>query len=94
MIRVSIENAHQTQDMSWWPKSSIWKGSGLDVGHWTIDCETWYIVRRTAILNNDATVGKLRNATQWRNSLKFTRKRSQDVQKANADFSRQILEQL
>lgn len=64
----------------------------MDVGYWSIDCESWYTTRRSAILANDGTVGKLRNATQWRNTLKFVRKRSQTIQQETAAFSEALLQ--
>lgn len=82
---------HQTPDVSWWPNATVWSRSGLDVGYWSYDCETWYQTRRSAILADDTKVGKLRNATQWRNSLKFVRKRSHDIQDANVAFSAALL---
>ena len=79
LVTMLAVNANQTQDLSWWPKFTCWKGCGLDVGYWSIDCETWYVARREAILKNDTRIGKLRNATQWRNALKFARKPCQTV---------------
>jgi hypothetical protein len=32
---------HQTTNLSWWPKPSAWKNSGLNTGYWSRDCETW-----------------------------------------------------
>jgi len=81
------------QDLSWWPKHVVWRTGGLDVGYWSVDCELWYVARRAAILANDPSIGKLRNATQWRNTLKFARKRSRDVFKEIEAFSLTLLQQ-
>ncbi len=31
-----------TEHVSWFPKDASWKGSGLDVGFWSADAESWY----------------------------------------------------
>ncbi|THH20867.1 hypothetical protein EUX98_g8502 [Antrodiella citrinella] len=90
-ICLLTKRSDHPQEFSWWPKTTVWRGCGLDVGYWSIDCETWYTVRRDAILANDNKVGRLRNSTQWRNSLKFVRKRSQLVLSETRAFSNALL---
>jgi hypothetical protein len=60
----------QTSDSSWWPKQSVWKTSGLNVGYWSVGCETWFKKRLDAIRNGTA---RLRTSAEWRSSLKFWR---------------------
>lgn len=64
------------------------------MGYWSVDCETWYQTRRTAILANDMKVGKLRNASAWRNTMKFARKQSKMVVDAMTGFSEAILQEM
>ena len=67
--RDGSQGDHQTRDISWWPKPSAWLGSGLNVGYWSKDCESWFRKRL-----GDIKAGKaiLRTQSQWRHSLKFT----------------------
>ncbi|KAG6807224.1 hypothetical protein H0H92_008358 [Tricholoma furcatifolium] len=60
----------QTADLSWWPKPSIWEGSGLNAGCWTVDCETWYQDRLAKCL---AGTADLKNPSAWRHSLRFVK---------------------
>ncbi|KAF8882609.1 hypothetical protein CPB84DRAFT_1642454, partial [Gymnopilus junonius] len=55
---------YQTAIMSWWPRASIWNGSGLNVNAWTEECEEWFIRHCNAILSGDAVP---LNSHQWRN---------------------------
>ncbi|KAK0421588.1 hypothetical protein EV421DRAFT_1674538, partial [Armillaria borealis] len=34
-----------TQDVSWFPKGTSFKNSGLDMGFWSADAEHWYLRR-------------------------------------------------
>lgn len=61
----------QTADMSWWPQQSAWEISGLNVGHWTPDCEDWFRNRLQSIHQGTAT---LRSASDWKKAMKLQRK--------------------
>jgi hypothetical protein len=61
---------NQTSDSSWWPKHSVWMASGLNVGYWSVACETWFQMQLEAI--RKGTAG-LRTAAEWRDSLRFWR---------------------
>ena len=70
--------------MSWWPKHSAWKTSGLNVGYWTPDCATWFQRRLEAIRSGTAL---LKNAAQWKRAMLFHKKTTKLVnanQKASA----------
>jgi hypothetical protein len=58
----------QTTDISWWPKPSIWESSGLNVGFWSSDCETWVLGRLKEIREGTA---QLKSPSQWKSLLKF-----------------------
>ncbi|KIJ34741.1 hypothetical protein M422DRAFT_134740, partial [Sphaerobolus stellatus SS14] len=51
---------------SWWPKPTAWGGSGLDVGYWSSECESWYQARIKLISEGTAP---LRTVEQWKKSL-------------------------
>ncbi|KAF9455238.1 hypothetical protein BDZ94DRAFT_1139040, partial [Collybia nuda] len=53
----------QTTDLSWWPKPSIWSGSGLNVGYWSEDCEKWYQNHLQKCISGTA---ELRDPGHWR----------------------------
>ncbi|KAK0436747.1 hypothetical protein EV421DRAFT_1715719, partial [Armillaria borealis] len=57
-----------TEDVSWFPKPTAWKGSGLDVGYWSADDESWYLCRVAKYLDGDF---KCENQMEWRKSLKM-----------------------
>ncbi|PBK61852.1 hypothetical protein ARMSODRAFT_863277, partial [Armillaria solidipes] len=59
-----------TEHVSWFPKPTAWKGSGLDVGFWSADDESWYLHRVAKYLDGDF---KCENQTEWRKSLKLCR---------------------
>jgi hypothetical protein len=66
-----VQTQHnQTSDSSWWPKHSVWMASGLNVGYWSVGCETWFQMRLDSIRNGTAG---LRTAAEWRDSLRFWR---------------------
>ncbi|KAK0458337.1 uncharacterized protein EV420DRAFT_1236530, partial [Desarmillaria tabescens] len=68
-------NDHQQTMLSWFPKPAAWATSGLNVGFWTSDCESWYQKRLQENMSESAV---LRSTNQWRHSLCFL-KRSQRV---------------
>ncbi|PBK83599.1 hypothetical protein ARMGADRAFT_886948, partial [Armillaria gallica] len=57
----------QTVHISWWPKPSTWEASGLNLGHWSPDCEAWFQRRLGDIKSGTAD---LRSTMQWKRSLK------------------------
>ena len=63
-------HSNQTSDSSWWPKHAVWMASRLNVGYWSVGCETWFQMRLNAIRNGTA---HLRTAAEWRDSLKLWR---------------------
>ncbi len=72
--------------MSWFPKPTAWKGSGLDVGFWSADDESWYLHRVAKYLGGDF---KCENQTEWRKSLKLCRdapKVSEALEMASRNF--------
>lgn len=60
----------QTTDLSWWPKPSIWGGSGLYVGYWSEDCEKWYQSQVQKYISGTAP---LKNPKEWRHTIRFNR---------------------
>ncbi|KAK0183654.1 hypothetical protein F5146DRAFT_941907 [Armillaria mellea] len=59
-----------TEHVSWFPKDASWRGSGLDVGFWSADAESWYQRRVAKYLDGDF---KCANQTDWKKSLKLWR---------------------
>ncbi|SJL15608.1 uncharacterized protein ARMOST_19111 [Armillaria ostoyae] len=72
-------NDQQRTMLSWFPKPAAWATSGLNVGFWTSDCESWYQKRLQENMSESAV---LRSTNQWRHSLRFL-KRSQRVAETN-----------
>ncbi|KAK0421736.1 hypothetical protein EV421DRAFT_1724385, partial [Armillaria borealis] len=71
--RKKAESDHRgqlTEHVSWFPKPTAWKGSGLDVGFWSADDKSWYLHRVAKYLDGDF---KCENQTEWRKSLKLCR---------------------
>ncbi len=69
--RKKAKNDHRgqlTEHVSWFPKPMAWKGSGLDVGFWSANDESWYLHRVAKYLGGDF---KCENQTEWRKSLKL-----------------------
>ncbi|GJJ14648.1 hypothetical protein Clacol_008914 [Clathrus columnatus] len=98
IYEVYTGSGNQTAQKSWWPKPNIWVGSGKDVGYWSAGCEEWY-QRRLMLIESGmpnqqessltrTTNAKLRNATEWRDSLSFQIKKTKVIlrsHKAAAD---------
>ncbi|KAK0482301.1 hypothetical protein IW261DRAFT_1333449 [Armillaria novae-zelandiae] len=59
-----------TEHLSWFPKDASWRGSGLNVGFWSADCEYWYHRRVERYLGSDF---KCETQTEWKRSLKLWR---------------------
>ncbi|KNZ79315.1 hypothetical protein J132_10736 [Termitomyces sp. J132] len=56
----------QTSDSSWFPKASVWDGTGANHGFWTADNEAWYEERMQEVTQGHA-VPKV--STTWRREL-------------------------
>ncbi|KIJ43329.1 hypothetical protein M422DRAFT_170099, partial [Sphaerobolus stellatus SS14] len=52
--------------ISWWPLPHAWNKSGLDVGYWSAECETWYNTRLKRIAEGGVL---LRTTAQWKKTL-------------------------
>ncbi|KAK0187160.1 hypothetical protein F5146DRAFT_899392, partial [Armillaria mellea] len=52
-----------TEHVSWFPKDASWRGSGLDVGFWSADAESWYQHWVAKYLGGEF---KCENQTQWK----------------------------
>ncbi|KAK0477943.1 hypothetical protein IW261DRAFT_1565740 [Armillaria novae-zelandiae] len=59
-----------TEHLSWFPKDASWRGSRLDVGFWSANCEYWYQRRVERYLGGDF---KCETQTEWKRSLKLWR---------------------
>ena len=70
IYKVWTQFRNQTSDSSWWPKHSVWMASNLNVGYWSVGCETWFQMRLEAICQGTA---QLRIGAEWKDSLRFWR---------------------
>jgi hypothetical protein len=70
VYRVRTKFSNQASDSSWWPKHSIWMASNMNVGYWSVGCETWFQMRLDAIRKGTA---QLRTAAEWKDALRFWR---------------------
>lgn len=61
----------QVAEMSWWPKPNAWEKSGLNVGYWSADCESWYQRRLETIR---ASQIQLRSGAEWKQALRLQKK--------------------
>ncbi|KAJ7478512.1 hypothetical protein FB451DRAFT_1032535, partial [Mycena latifolia] len=61
----------QTMTKSWWPRSTAFAGSGLNVGWWTPMCETWF---QRWLSQLDVKTTCLATHQQWRHNLKLERR--------------------
>jgi hypothetical protein len=73
ILQTGQGHSGQTSDMSWWPKHSAWRGSGLNVGWWTPDCEIWFQTRLNNIRSSSGTT-LLKNGAQWKRAMHFNKK--------------------
>lgn len=60
-----------TENFSWFPLPSIWEQSGLDLGVWTADVESWFRDRVKAHIAGPVVI---RNQTDWRQALRGVRR--------------------
>ncbi|KAF8235939.1 hypothetical protein L208DRAFT_1173788, partial [Tricholoma matsutake] len=60
-------HGHQTTHISWWPRPSVWEGSGLYVGYWSEDCEHWFQQHLDKCKSGKAS---LKNPGSWRHSIR------------------------
>lgn len=61
----------QLVELSWWPKHSTFKKSGLYLGYWSEQCEDWF-QRRLADIRSSK--GRQKSAKKWASDLKFHNK--------------------
>ncbi|KAK0243349.1 hypothetical protein EDD85DRAFT_761548 [Armillaria nabsnona] len=61
-----------TQDLSWFPKITSFKNSGLDLGHWSPDAEDWYQRRMQMYLSRDPK-GRCLNQAEWKSNIRLWR---------------------
>ncbi|PBK62599.1 hypothetical protein ARMSODRAFT_895501, partial [Armillaria solidipes] len=85
-----IGNEPQLTLLSWFPKPAAWELSGLNIGFWSSDCESWYQSRLAEINSPNAV---LRSTNQWRHSLRFLR-RSQKVAEVNERLAGEYLQDI
>ncbi|KAK0450502.1 uncharacterized protein EV420DRAFT_1646423 [Desarmillaria tabescens] len=77
-----------TEHVSWFLKDASWRGSGLDVGFWSADAESWYQRRVKKYLDRDF---KCENQTEWKKLLKLWRE-AQKVAEHLETLSRSFLQ--
>ncbi|KIJ32862.1 hypothetical protein M422DRAFT_127413, partial [Sphaerobolus stellatus SS14] len=63
VYRVFKDPKRNPRQLSWWPKPTAWANSGLDVGYWSSECESWYQQRITDI---NQYAAQLRTSEQWK----------------------------
>ena len=83
---ISDEKVGAPCEKSWWPTSSKYEESGLNIGVWTPRSEDWFQLRRSRILNGtDETL----SATKWRVPIRGeaeTKRLLKGARKLAADF--------
>lgn len=57
----------QIEELSWWPKTTTWETSPMDVGYWTDYAENWFSQRLSQYRVGEGT---LKNAREWRDNLR------------------------
>ena len=67
--------------VSWWPQESIFQTSGLWIGYWTAQCETWYQKRLAKLKMNPNK--ELKTTTEWKDTIKFKRNPVRDLKDAH-----------
>ncbi|KIJ49397.1 hypothetical protein M422DRAFT_160667, partial [Sphaerobolus stellatus SS14] len=77
VYRLQTGNGNQESYVSWWPRPSAWRGSGLNVGYWSPACESWFKRRLEQIQNGTA---EMRSAKRWKSSLVLLRKQAKIAQ--------------
>ncbi len=87
---LSIGQGNQVSELSWWPKPSAWRTSGLNVGYWSAACENWFQRRIKDIHNGTA---ELRSATQWKSVMNLNKKQSK-LAATNEGFAARWLDQV
>ncbi|KAH9939686.1 uncharacterized protein BXZ73DRAFT_43444, partial [Epithele typhae] len=84
---VYVENFDTSSKLSWWPSPTTWETSGLNFGHWTPFCESWFKSHLEKIRSG---TNKPKNATTWRSNIKLekakVRKLSLRVAEANEAY--------
>ncbi|KAG1901221.1 uncharacterized protein F5891DRAFT_1187916 [Suillus fuscotomentosus] len=85
-------NDGNVEIVSWWPRPQAWAVSGLNVGFWSSQCESWFqscldnirqgVSRKRHKSTNDANSPM--TGTQWKGSLKFNLGTSKMMKNVNA----------
>ncbi|KIJ33495.1 hypothetical protein M422DRAFT_264603 [Sphaerobolus stellatus SS14] len=78
------------KQISWWPRPNAWAHSGLDLGYWSSECESWYEEMLNRI--NEGTA-KLRTSHDWKRAL-TRNKKTQKFLKKMRDTCSNTLEQI
>ncbi|KAG1844364.1 hypothetical protein F4604DRAFT_1596208 [Suillus subluteus] len=83
---------YEFEIISWWPRPQAWAASGLNVGSWSSQCESWFQSRLDNIqqgvsrdrhkFTNDAN-GPM-SGLQWKGSLKFNPGNNKMMKNVNA----------
>ncbi|KAI0782609.1 hypothetical protein C8Q75DRAFT_727306 [Abortiporus biennis] len=60
-------HGNQSHYKSWWPQDKEWVASGLHVGYWTVQCETWFHSHREKIRQGKA---QPKTSSEWKSNLK------------------------
>lgn len=90
--RAPSRSGQQTADVSWWPKQSTWEASGLSVGYWSTDDETWYQKHLREIREyNGSSKPPYRTASEWRQALKYRRTKTKKVRDHATQAAKQWL---
>ena len=64
-----IDYTHQKEELSWFPKGSMWDSSGRNHGYWTADNEDFYQRRLETIRSG----GKPLSTKEWKTLLRDVR---------------------
>ncbi|CAK5282763.1 unnamed protein product [Mycena citricolor] len=82
----NARNGHQEKRISWWPQAGAWYSSGLSVGWWTPDCESWFQGILDEMKTNKAAVI---NNTNWKQRIRgysAAGKLAKNLEAVHADF--------
>ncbi|KAJ6579919.1 hypothetical protein B0H10DRAFT_1835021 [Mycena sp. CBHHK59/15] len=86
VYHIATVGGRQVMTVSWWPKPSAFTLSGLNVGWWTPECESWYQKRVRQI---EGFTAKLSTHADWKHNLKLERQcltYSEAVEKCSAQI--------
>ena len=66
---IQLNQPGTQQTYSWFPHLNVWNVFGLNINHWTPECEAWY--QQLHQLIHQGTSHPL-NSQDWRTMLRFT----------------------